>query len=294
MRPARQARWTPSFNVASVPSPPTRIAARGCGDDIPAASWRAEPWRPQETVPIHGDGVLVPQIADAPGVGAAGRDLANPIVSKTRWTWGNGSTPSEAASIARASISFVPPPAGMRPTPTSTRPMYVSASACTRAACRAISQPPPSVRPPGATTTGTPACAPGRALKRANHQIDFVPIPSCASSRSSIRLAPAEKFARIVADDECAKFSAASLRRPAASGSCRRRWRSSWSGIRRTAHRRRGRPGSPQRSASAPAPRQAAWPATCRGRRPFQRGQNGQRADVPAETPSHHAIDIVW
>ena len=57
-------------------------------------------------------------------------------------------------SNARTSISFVPQPAGIIPTPTSTSPMYVSAEARTRSACSTISQPPPKTIWNGATTTG--------------------------------------------------------------------------------------------------------------------------------------------
>ena len=39
--------------------------------------------------------------------------------------------PSGIASSARHSMFIVPPPPGMMPTPTSTRPLYVSAAACT-------------------------------------------------------------------------------------------------------------------------------------------------------------------
>ncbi len=48
--------------------------------------------------------------------GALVETFPNPIVSNARWT---------AAGLppARASISLVPPPAGIRPTPASTRPM---------------------------------------------------------------------------------------------------------------------------------------------------------------------------
>ena len=48
--------------------------------------------------------------------------LPKPIRSKAR-----------LASPSRSSISLQPPPAGIRPTPVSTSPMYVSAAACTRA-----------------------------------------------------------------------------------------------------------------------------------------------------------------
>ena len=67
---------------------------------------------------------------------------------------GSGRAIAIAWSTAFSSISFVPPPAGINPTPASTSPMYVSACACRRAACRQISAPPPSVSPNGATTTG--------------------------------------------------------------------------------------------------------------------------------------------
>ena len=70
--------------------------------------------------------------------------------------------------------------------------------------CSAISQPPPSASPAGATTTGTSACfsaivAPwnARIIRSTSSQL-----PSCASSSSSMRLAPAEKFGAVVADDE--------------------------------------------------------------------------------------------
>src|SRR5947209_14149423 len=52
--------------------------------------------------------------------------FASAIVSNARLTNGNGSaseTPAGIESSARTSISFVPPPAGIKPTPTSTRPM---------------------------------------------------------------------------------------------------------------------------------------------------------------------------
>ena len=86
-------------------------------------------------------------------------------------------------------------------------------AACTRSACRTISQPPPSVRPAGATTTGTsayrsPIVAPwnARIIRSTSSQL-----PSCASSRSSIRFAPAEKCSPSLPTTSAAKLSAASL-----------------------------------------------------------------------------------
>ena len=71
-----------------------------------------------------------------------------------------------------------PPPAGSSPTPVSTRPMYSSAWAWRRAACSAISAPPPRQNPNGATTTGRGqnlmAC--GHALEGADGEIDLVPL----------------------------------------------------------------------------------------------------------------------
>src|SRR4030065_633044 len=71
--------------------------------------------------------------------------FAIPIVSNAFRRKGSGSadTPSGIPSRWRMTISFVPPPAGRSPTPTSTSPMYVSAAAPTRAA-----PPRPSAAPP--------------------------------------------------------------------------------------------------------------------------------------------------
>ena len=65
--------------------------------------------------------------------------------------------PSGIPSSARQSMFMVPPPPGMMPTPTSTRPAYVSAAAWTWFAPKHSSRPPPSVMPYGAATTGTRA-----------------------------------------------------------------------------------------------------------------------------------------
>ena len=56
--------------------------------------------------------------------------------------------------MVRNTASFMPPAAGTRPTPVSTRPMATSASAWTRWQCRQTSRPPPSTRPNGAATMG--------------------------------------------------------------------------------------------------------------------------------------------
>ena len=63
---------------------------------------------------------------------------------------------SEGPKLSEAlkANSFVPPPAGNNPTPTSTKPMYDSAAAIAASECIAISQPPPRVIPCGAETTG--------------------------------------------------------------------------------------------------------------------------------------------
>lgn len=64
---------------------------------------------------------------------------------------------SLARADARAAISMQPPPAGIRPTPTSTQPTYSSAAARTTWQPSTTSAPPPSVMPNGAATTGTRA-----------------------------------------------------------------------------------------------------------------------------------------
>src|SRR5216683_2917097 len=79
------------------------------------------------------------------------------MVSKAFCAKGRGCVSGDRASgreMMRRANSLVPPPPGMSPTPTSTSPMYVSAAATTRSACRANSAPPPSVCPWGAVTTG--------------------------------------------------------------------------------------------------------------------------------------------
>ena len=48
--------------------------------------------------------------------------------------------------LARNTNSFVPPPPGIKPTPNSTKPMYVSAAAQTLSACKLNSQAPPKVK----------------------------------------------------------------------------------------------------------------------------------------------------
>ncbi len=64
---------------------------------------------------------------------------------------------SVALADARAAISMQPPPAGIRPTPTSTQPMYSSAAARTFWQPSTTSAPPPRANPNGAATTGTRA-----------------------------------------------------------------------------------------------------------------------------------------
>src|ERR1035438_4311667 len=89
----------------------------------------------------------------------------------------------------RSSISLHPPPAGISPTPVSTRPMYVSADACARPACSATSQPPPSAMPNTAATTGREAylSAMHAAWKRRMAVSSASHWPSCAAT-STIRL----------------------------------------------------------------------------------------------------------
>jgi len=54
----------------------------------------------------------------------------------------------------RRSISLQPLPAGSKPTPISTKPVYSSACATTRCPAIRNSAPPPSAMPNGAVTTG--------------------------------------------------------------------------------------------------------------------------------------------
>ncbi len=75
--------------------------------------------------------------------------LASAMFLNTCATYSNvfAATPSGMFSSARQSMLSVPAPPGMRPTPTSTRPEYVSAAAWMPAAERQSSRPPPSVMP---------------------------------------------------------------------------------------------------------------------------------------------------
>ena len=128
--------------------------------------------------------------------------VANAIVSKARREGVNGPPVlraiwSSKVAPRRTRSSLHPPPAGINPTPTSTRPIYDSAWARTWLACMMISQPPPKARPEGAATIGIGlylsswwACwRPSIAASIFSHWPAFAPM------RTSMRLAPAEKSA---------------------------------------------------------------------------------------------------
>ena len=82
--------------------------------------------------------------------------------------------------------------------------MYVSAAACTRSQCRQISQPPPSASPAGAATTGTGDIfsADRRALERADHQVDFVPVALLRLEQEQHQVRAGREEVGLGADDE--------------------------------------------------------------------------------------------
>jgi len=136
------------------------------------------------------------------------------IVVITCWKAANRSawTPWGTDAATRRAIAVDPPPAGMSPIPVSTSPMYVSASGCTRAAASTSSVPPPSVRPRGATTTGTGAyrSALVTAWKRRTARSSSSHSPSSASMRRRARFAPALKSGASVPMTSPSQRSAAS------------------------------------------------------------------------------------
>ncbi len=112
---------------------------------------------------------------------------------------GNGSllVVRTAALAARSANSLQPPPAGIRPTPASTRPMYDSSAATLRAQCITSSQPPPSAMPLTAATTGTWAylTACDIAWKRATAFSRPAKSPAARAGARAWRLAPTENGA---------------------------------------------------------------------------------------------------
>src|SRR5581483_1558499 len=72
-----------------------------------------------QPIAVHRDRIFIAQETEV-------ATFAMAIVSNARFTNGNGSASIMSAGVessARTSISFVPQPAGIIPTPTSTRPM---------------------------------------------------------------------------------------------------------------------------------------------------------------------------
>ena len=110
---------------------------------------------------------------------------------------GNRMASPACAAMARSSDSLMPPAAGTRPTPVSTRPMATSVWAWTRAQCRQTSRPPPSTRPNGAATMGTGEYLIAMLARCARRSVASMPSQSPALILSTIilRSAPPEKWA---------------------------------------------------------------------------------------------------
>ena len=146
-------------------------------------------------------------------IGGAGRDLAEADGLEARCTSGSGSAPSPQASIARSSISFVPPPAGisptrLRPARCRSRPRPARDRRAGRSRIRRRAQARPAPRRPARPRSRSAMVARwnARTIRSTSSQL-----PSCASSSSSIRFAPAEKFGASLPTTSARKFAAASF-----------------------------------------------------------------------------------
>ena len=201
MRPARQARC--NAEVQRRPqtiSPPTRTARRGAGGWYPSRTRSSASLLRvgDEPIAVHRHAVDVAQVADGPPRRGRWCPLSRSRSSRIPAAQqAAGRRSGGRSSTARASISFVPPAGRDQPDADldqtdvrlGRRLNAIRVQGDLRSRRRASGQ--PARPPPAPSRIGAPTWRPGsaRTIKSTSSQL-----PSCASSSSSIRLAPAEKF----------------------------------------------------------------------------------------------------
>ena len=200
MRPARQARCTPSFSAANADGPPTGILWAAA--DVGRRARAPRPWPRRAGGRDSSRSRRRCAGAETSRVSGAGETVANPIVSKTRCTKGSGS-PAGRPSIA--------PQQPRSPRPQESVRHLLQPGRCfrgrpTRSAWSADLQPPPSVedrrddnRHVGIAQTGRSPGTRGSSDR---------PRPSCPPGfeEEQHQVGTGGEVERVVADHECAEI----------------------------------------------------------------------------------------